>query len=604
MDAVPVSGSTNLSDPRVNTPGQDWLERVHGRWKWQVRADWAGLLDSEEAPDWPSLEHDPRARLIKSNDSRQVWRVEWNGQALFVKICRPGRQWAALRRLLLGSDASREKRVADDALARGIDTVTPLAIASAPLDRRKPVSILITLGLPHALALNEFWAGLDPRRPGDRRLRNQVIDATARLIAHAHENGFEHTDLHAGNVLIEMNGQTGCRALFVDLLNIRTHRAVSDQGVLRNLAQLNQWFRSHATLTDRIRFLNRYLVWRARLGRSGPAGTAIESNRRNLLAALERAAIEHANTLYAKRDRRALRTGRYFARLRLANNWTANVFLESKHPVEGSPASQLRLSVEQWKKWLGCPEDWIRGVDRHYVIKDSPSALVYIRRLECDNGNALDVTCKRSIPRNLVKRLALLLRPSRPMRNWRLANALLNRQIPTARPLAVVEKRRLGRPVDAFLITEAIQHAHDLDALLTLQLREMREDQARRLKRELTEALVRVLRRLHERGFAHRDLKASNVMVQWDAASDQEPRVLLVDLDGLRQVRHTSAKAEIRALARLNASVDHCRRLTRTDRLRFLKRYLARPGRPDPEWRTMWRAIEAATKRKRAERSG
>lgn len=596
-DDAPPGGAAVAAPPAsLDSPHpaeRKWLSYASGQWVWQIRPDWADLLGGDNVPDWLNLKNHPGATLVKANDARQVWRVQWDERLLFVKICWPGRSWPRIRRWLFGPDAVREKSVADYAAAHGVDTVTPLAVGTAPFRGRNPVSILITLGLPHAVALNEFWSRIDDSSPTARRIRNEVIDATARLIACAHENGLEHTDLHAGNVLIEATGQIPCRALFVDLINIRIRQPVDEQGMLRNLAQFNQWFRSHATVTDRVRFLDRYLEWRKILaGGIRP----LEGGHRRILAQMERAAVEHANALYAKRDRRALRTGRYFARLRPARGWHAHVFLEAKHPVEGSPASRARFSAEQWKRWLRSPEDWIRAARREYVLKDSPTALVYRTQLDDQSGQGVDVICKRSIPRNLFKRLGLLFRASRPMRTWRLANALLHRQIPTARPLAVVERRVLGYPVDAFLITEYIRHSHDLDTLLAVQLREMSPARAFRLKRQITRALVVVLRRLHDRGFIHRDLKAPNVMVQWDPSAEAPPRVLLVDLDGIRQVRQA---AEVRALARLNLSLEHCRTLTRTDRLRFLKQYLSRPGRPDPQWRNRWKAIEAATRSKR-----
>jgi hypothetical protein len=230
---------------------------------------------------------------------------------------------------------------------------------------------------------------------------------------------------------------------------------------------------------------------------------------------LERGVSETQPALYAKRDRRALRTGKYFARLRLAGGWRAHVFLESKHLVEGSAASQVRFTPEQWREWLRDPEEWIKAAQRQYVIKDSPSSFVYRRRLETGSGPGIEVICKRPLARSIVKKATAWLVGARSMRTWRLANALLHRQIPTARPLAVVEKLWLGRPVDGFLLSECIAQAHDLDALLTMGLRDLDARQARRLKQQVTEALVPVLRRLHERGFAHRDLKAPNVMVQW-----------------------------------------------------------------------------------------
>lgn len=586
--APPPSGSSNGHDPR-------WLQRAHGRWAWQIRADWACLLEAADAPDWTHLDAEPRAQLVKTNDGRQVWRVQYGPHLLFVKVARPGRQWAFLRRLLFGTDAVRERRVAEYAAARGIDTVTPVAVASAPFHGREPVSILITLGLPHAVALNEFWESLDSQTPPNRQVRNQVIDAAARLIAQAHHHGCEHTDLHAGNMLIEANGQATCRALFVDLLNIRTGKPLTDQAVVHNLAQFNQWFRQHAPLTDRIRFLYDYLAWRERLQGQEPLPPRLNHDRRAMLADLDRAVVEHANALYGKRDRRALRTGRYFARLKFLGGWRAHVFLEAKHHVAGSPASEIRLTADQWKAWLRHPEEWARGDRRQYVIKESSTNLVYRTRLDLAPDWSLDVVCKRWVPRGFSKRLAMLVQPSRPMVTWCMANALLHRQLPTARPLAVVEKRRCGQLLDSFIITEHIEHAHDLDALLTIQLREMEAAAARRLKRELSESLVAALRRLHERGFTHRDFKAPNVLVQWQPGLEAPPRIVLVDLDGIRQVRRPNPSAEIRALARLSVSLERCRHVSHADRLRFLRRYLARPGRPEPDWRPIWQQVEEAS---------
>lgn len=586
-----------------DTPAREWSRRSRGRWSWQVRPEWAHLLDAAEAPDYLNLESDARASLVKSNDGRQVWRLELGAHLLYVKVCRPPRRWASLRRLFFGCDASRERQVADYGLRHRVDTVVPLAVATAPLHGREPISILITQGLSRAVPLNEFWQRLDSITPAHRRARNQVIDASARLIANAHQNGFEHSDLHAGNVLVEPVNAAGWRALFVDLLSVRIGRPVSDAGVVRNLAQFNQWFRLHAPVTDRIRFLKRYLLWRDRFQADSAFGRRIGHDCRALLPLLDQAADGHANALYGKRDRRALRSGRYFAKISMRDGWRAHLFLEAKHAVEGSPASLARLTTDQWKQWLQRPEDWSAGIDRAYVIKDSPTALVYRTRLPAGDGANIDVVCKRSIPRNWIKRLALRVRPSRPMLTWRLANALLNRQIPTARPLALAERRRHGQVLDAFILTEYIENAHDLDALLTVQLRELSPGAAAVLKHRLSEELVVVLRRLHERGFTHRDLKAPNLIVQWDAVSSDPPRVLLVDLDGIRQVRRRDPAAELRALARLNVSLDHCRRVTLADRARFLKRYLARPGHPEPDWRPVWKQIQKLSGRKRSQKA-
>jgi len=285
--------------------------------------------------------------------------------------------------------------------------------------------------------------------------------------------------------------------------------------------------------------------------------------------------------------------------LRLPGGWRGHAFLTAKHEIAGSPAASLTLSRTQWQALLADPQRWVEPQDRSRVIKDSASGMICWDCLDAGDGRQLKVVYKRSRPRNPLKLLLHSLWRSRPMLTWRRANALLNRRIPTARPLAVLERRRLGLLADSFIITEYLEHARDLDTVLTVLLRNEKPTRQRTVKRQITTALVRVLRDLHDRGFIHRDLKAPNVMVQWNPAGEEPARVLLVDLDGLRHRGYASPAWQRRALMRLNISLEQCRRVSVTDRLRFLQAYLARTGHPQPEWKSVWRqiAVESADSR-------
>ncbi|HSW44130.1 MAG TPA: lipopolysaccharide kinase InaA family protein [Phycisphaerae bacterium] len=578
-----------------------WASCVRGRWRWQAHPAWLCLLDAGSGPDWLNLQENPQAAKVKANDGREVWRVDLPQTQLFVKIGRPDRRWARWRQWLRGSNALREKRVADYAAEHEIDAVRPIAIADAPIQGRRPTSLLVTLGLPSARPLNDYWESLDPAAPGTRQKKNEVIEAVARLVARAHQNGFEHFDLHAGNMLIEPTG-TGLRALFVDLNNIRIGRPVRDTGVVRNLAQINQWFRTHAPITDRVRFLFRYLHWRRQCRPRSSHGRSLDCDAKELLRRLDVEALRHAMTLYAKRDRRIMRTGRYFARIDLGGGWRGHVFLVSKHPVEGSPASSMTFTPQQWKQWLRDPLLLVTPTDHRLVVKESHSGMVCRGRLGLDADRSLEIICKRWMPRTWWKRVLHLFRASRPMQTWKRGNALLHRQIPTARPLAVLERRRFGLLLDSLIVTEYLPHTQDLDTLLTVALRQLPDPIRRTLKRQISASLSRVIHRLYDRGFTHRDLKAPNVLVQWNHAANEPPRVLLVDLDGLHPVRHPSPQSKCEALARLNVSLDHCKRVTLTDRARFLRTHLIRPGHPDPLWRLLWSVIAAGSESKRRSR--
>jgi len=572
-----------------------WVGRTRGRWQWRIDPKWLHLFDDVGEPDWLDLAADPRAERVKGSEGgREVFRVRAGEVVLYAKLFRPVGWWGWLRRQLAGSDAARERRITEYARSHGIGAVEPVATAEAAIRGREVDSIYITLGREEVRPLEECWQQLACAAAGQRRLKNAVIDAVAELLARAHQNGFEHFDLHASNVLI----RTRCgeyRALFVDLHDIRTGRRVSDAGIVRNLAQLNQWFSWHATVSDRVRFLERYVHWHREVRGAAACGRELRGDRRGLIEALEWAIRRHANALYARRDRRLLRTGSYFARLDLPDGWRAHTYLACKHPMPGSRVSRMIFTGQQWREWLGEPAAWFTPTDRSRVIKDSTTAIVCRQRLDAGEGEPLEVVCKRSRPRNPLKLLRYALLGSRPMLTWKKGNALLHRRIPTARPLAVLERRRFGLVLDSFVITEYLEDGHDLDSLLVMELRALPADRERRVKLWLSQELARLVRLMHGQGFVHRDFKAPNIMVQWSPISDDLPRLSLVDLDGLRQVRRPTEARQLRAIARLNVSLDHCRGLTRTDRLRFLKQYLRRPGRPDPEWKPCWQAIASSS---------
>lgn len=580
----------------------NWIERTIGRWKWRMAREWAELLQAADSLDWLHLENDPRATLVKANPNRQVWRIRLDERFIFAKISSPAHRWARWSRLLRGSDSVGEWRCADYAARHGIDTVQPIAAADSPWTASRPGSILLTIGLPDAIALDDLWSRLDPQATKTRATKNRVIDAVARLIARAHQNGFEHRDLHPGNILVEPLGDGQYRALFVDLHNIRLGRKVDVARVVHNLATFNHWFDIWGQRTDRLRFLDRYLHWRQVMEDENAHGFPLSLDRRELIRHIAQATEAHANALYAKRDRRCLRSGPYFARLKLDGGWRAHVFLSAKHAVPGSRASEISLTPQQWHHWLQQPADLIDHRDVRRVIKISSTAVIRRAALPLSDGTNLDVVCKYSREVPGLKLLLNIFRPSRAMRTWRRAHALLQRRIPTARALAYAERRVFGLPRESLIITEYIENARDLDTVLSMDLRALTVPQQRVLKRRLIEGLVTIVRRMHARGFAHRDFKAPNIIVQWNGQPENEPRLFLVDLDGIHRRRYADERAVLRAIMRLNISLDHCRRVTRADRLRFLKIYLERTGRSDRSWKPLWRELAALSERKRARR--
>ena len=90
------------------------------------------------------------------------------------------------------------------------------------------------------------------------------------------------------------------------------------------------------------------------------------------------------------------------------------------------------------------------------------------------------------------------------------------------------------------------------------------------------ERLARTVRTMHDRGVSHRDLKAPNVMLRGAAVDPATATPVLIDLVGVTAgAGAVPFGRRTKELARLNASFLEMRHVTRGERLRFLRAYLA-----------------------------
>ncbi len=252
-----------------------------------------------------------------------------------------------------------------------------------------------------------------------------------------------------------------------------------------------------------------------------------------------------------------------------------------------------------WRGWIASvdEQDGLRagletlvanpaGVSGRVVFKTSGTVEVFGCRLG-DGENGLDVVCKRSLASGWRARLAGVLRGSRERRNWDRANALVADGIPTAGPIAYLERGWWKR--EGWLITEAIDGVVDLDRVLGGLVVGVGRDRRRVVVDGVVRCLADLFERLVEKGWRHRDFKASNVLLTgWDAGAEG-CRAWLVDLDGLEKVGRVSVADERRMVVRLAASLSGAVGLSRADRCRFLRRVCG-----GGDWKSVWREVQAA----------
>ncbi len=208
------------------------------------------------------------------------------------------------------------------------------------------------------------------------------------------------------------------------------------------------------------------------------------------------------------------------------------------------------------------------------------------------------VAYKRYRPRNAWKWLCSFFRRSRARRAWRLGRALLVQGIATARPLAMVERRRGLLRRESYLATEWIEGAENLH-LFGWRLAERPLDERLQCAGECAESLGQLIGRMHARQITHRDLKGANLLVGQtvEGSGNSDLTTWLVDLDGVRLTKRLSPARRAADLARLAAGLPAHPWVSRTVCWRFLRAYAAEFPSEAVDLKRLWYEVAARSRR-------
>ncbi len=496
-----------------------------------------------------------RAAILAGNDAIKLCHV-------FVKVCRANTPRAVAREWLRPAKARLEYENLAELRRRGVGSVEPLAWGSR--SRHWPGdSVLITREQPGVRPLHEVLA--ETTAPAERRALAGRFGA---YLARLHAAGVRHPDPHPGNVLVTPAGEF----LLMDVHAVRFAPGPLAWPAARDdLVLWNRWFQPRATTADRGRFWRAYTA----AGRASPV----------------RQRAEEVEELTRRSNRRF---------------WTARLARYTSDNRDTQRIGRGRLAGFAVRDWLPADlEQWLTDPDAafaaHGVVlwKDSASATVAPVVVRLTRGD-VPAVAKRFKVKSAGRAAKNAVRPSPARRSWVLGHNLLDRGLPTPRPLLLLERHRFGLPHTGTVVFERVADSLELPGALAAVAD--RPDR-RRVVRAWAEALGRLLRAMHDAEVAHRDLKAANVLMQGAAVDPAAAVPVLIDLVGVTVGRPVPDAVRVRDLARLAASFLASPAVTNGDRLTLLRAYLGPRG---PAWKHWWLWVAGAVRAKAAKnaRSG
>lgn len=411
-------------------------------------------------------------QLIKDRPYRQIWRIVIDGRPYFLKFYPRPTGKHALKRLARGNPALRE--------FHHLQTLQKARIP-APL----VVSVLMgfrigaQIGdavLMHAIELsvtldrycNDLELSAQPI-PARRDIANQILAILQQLI----QAGLGHRDLHLGNFLLSDG-----KVYLLDAYAI--HRRMQKNDLL----MLGHSVRPYATKSELLR------AWRTLGGVTLPSANNRISRR-----------------FWKKETSRIFSQNAYFGRSAF-NDWTAHYFKLRKYPPPWSTVARMQLTDADWQNQIPRLLAQIESGQFLALSPDQPSSAL-----------AGEIILAGVPTKILIKPHSAKL--------WRAAWSLIVRGIPIPWPLLLMRRKRLGLPIQEFIVYEDLAGSPLSHYPLTELSRAQRD--------HLFHRVGSLLRQLESLGFYCKNLTSTQILLRPDLSGNLFP--ILDSIEAIRPVR-------------------------------------------------------------------
>lgn len=421
--------------------------------------------------------------LLRDEGNRQIWRIVVAGKPLELRFYPGDSRWQRLLSKLRPSPAMSEfvrfqwLQKAQVPAPHGV-----AALMGLVLNGSKGDALLLERPEPAAPLDQHLHA---PSRADHRALTLSLLQ----LLQNLGRAGLGHANLHPRHLLVH-----GGRVLLNEAVGLHKGNLW-----MKEILELSAALAPHASRTDLQRGWNTL----------GPGGRMPRDNAR-LGAHLRRQfrqLLAPPNVVPLQHD-----------------GWQGHCFCRTPCPRSWSHASSLQLDVRDWSQAFATLLQQLDS-DQLESLRRGHSGDVLAGEIVL-KGRPLSIVVKRPRRKYWWRYLTQLGRGSRSLRAWKMAWRLIARDIPTAWPLLLMERRTLGYATQSLLVMERI----DGRVLCDPAWRE----QGAEAYRDLLFRCGRTLRLLDQSGLHLYDARTDNWMVRSDPERGLVP--LIIDTDGLRRL--------------------------------------------------------------------
>jgi len=193
-------------------------------------------------------------------------------------------------------------------------------------------------------------------------------------------------------------------------------------------------------------------------------------------------------------------------------------------------------------------------------------------RIELDDGEV--IYFKRYVY-PLKKIMEFWMRPGKASVEAWAYGQLQQLGIPTLDVIAFGERRLMGMLVATFIVTKEMPDTQDMSDFAIDVWSRLPMEERKAVYRDISGKLVQQVRRAHDGGFFHHDLKWRNILLKKDTAGYTPVWIDSPRASRMRFREHRGVIVDLSGLARIAVSL-----LSKYDRMRFVCQYLGRDRRP------------------------